>query len=164
MDGARASVAASLTLIVVVSLLSGPLVGIDFTATSESAVGPGVGEGGVTATVTTMPDTATLEAGAFGADAFALSAPPATLDVEAVRGQPLVVYRLELPALGLTHSTTYFLSASETGTLTVEMAPYSVSPDRVTADAYRGTLEVSIRIGEDVRRLERRNVSIEVVR
>lgn len=164
MDAARASVAASLALIVAVSLLSGPLVGIDVTAPPESAVGPGVGEGAVTATVTTMPDNATLEAGAFGADAFALSAPPATLDVEAVRGQPLVVYRMELPALGLTHSTTYFLSSSETGSLTVEMDPYSVSPDRITADSYRGALEVSIRTGEDVRRLERRNVTVEVVR
>lgn len=163
MDEARASVAASLTLIVVVSLVSGPLVGIDLTA-PESSLDPGVGEGELTATVTSMPDNATLERGAFGADAFALSAPPATVDVDAVRGQPLVVYRVEVPGLGLTHATTYFLSPSDTGTLTVEMEPYSVSPDRVSTDSYHGTLTVGVRTGTELRVLERHNVTVEVVR
>ncbi|MFW5918235.1 MAG: hypothetical protein ACOCR0_02005 [Haloferacaceae archaeon] len=164
MDAARASVAASLTLIVVVSLLSGPLVGLDLTTAPASAVGSGVGQGTLTATVTSMPDNATLERGGFGADAFALSAPPATIDIESVSGQPLVVYRLEIPELGLTHSTTYFVSSTDRGTLTLEMDPYSLSPDRITADSYRGTVAVSVRIGERVNHLDRHNVTVEVVR
>ena len=164
MDKARASIGASLTLIVAVSLLSGPLVGVDLTAPPESGVGSGVGEGAVTATVTSMPDSATLGRGSFGAAAFALSAPPATIDVESVNGQPLLSYRLEVHELGVTHSTTYFLSSTDTGTLTLEMAPYSLSPDRITAEGYTGTLTVGIRVGGDLRRLDRHNVTVEVVR
>jgi len=164
MDGSRVAVVASLTVIVGISVLSGPLVGVDFTASPAASVGPDLGEGAIDATVQTLPDTGSLEKGGFGADAYALSIPPATLDVEAVSGQPLVVYTLEVPELGLTHSATYFLSPSNTGSVTMTIDSHSLAPDRIGADSYRGVLDVSVRIGESVRVLDRHNVSIEVVR
>lgn len=164
MDGARLVVVVAVGLILSVTLLSGPMVGaIDFTVADEprNAV-PGTGS--ATITVDAWPtDGVTLEKGRYGAGAYYLTVPDATVRVQSVEGSPILAYRVSVPSLGLASESLYFLSEDDRGTMTVTIDPRSLEPDRLEQDTYRVELMIELRSEDTARTLAARTVTAPVM-
>lgn len=147
---------------IALAVVSGPLVpGVDFT---RSGGGDHlVCEGGTaTVDVTEPPGGFTLEAERFGAGTYTFSGEDATADVGAVEGCPRLVYRLQVPALGVDARQVTFLSEDDRGPVVLSPPRPSVAPDEVDRDAYDGTVSVELQ-GDSRRVLFRTNVTVEVV-
>ena len=156
---ARGVVASVVGVILLTALLSGPLVpGVDLT--NEP---PEISEQG-TATVTTvaLPERATIERASFGAKNYHLTLPPATVEVSAIEGSATLSYRLEIPALNYTRTTTHFLSERIGARYELTMQSDTLSLERVTADRYDGTVSVVKRDASGESMLDRRQIAIEV--
>jgi hypothetical protein len=153
----------AITLLVVVA--SGPLVaGIDFTRDRASGSAPAPGIGSAELSIASVPTVATLDRGAYGARSYYLRVPDATVGVESVAGQPLLVYTIRLPELGYAHGSVYALDSTTPGRLTLSLEPDALDPARVDRRAYEGTLAVLLRSGEDERVLYREPITVEVDR
>jgi|GEM_PF-701153 len=161
MDAERATVWGVVGIVVVTTLVSGPLVGaVDLTTEPGHE---GLGTGTVTVDSASLPERGTLTAGRFGAGEYTLRVPDTTLELSAVEGRPILVYRLSIPERGYTRSSTYFLSASDAGPFSVSLADDSFDPDTVESDAYDGRLQVVVRANDSSRVVAERSITVEVV-
>jgi hypothetical protein len=162
MDVAHWSVYAVIALIVGVTLASGPLVGaVDLThERPEEAFSPGSGSANVT--VLSLPERATLTKGKYGAGSYYLEVPDATVRIDSLSGQPMVVYTLRIRELGYTRSTTHFLEAGMEGSQPLNIERGTLSPDRIAKNVYAGELLVEVRDDAGERIIETRNVTVEV--
>lgn len=160
MDHRRVA-AVSVGLILAVTLVSGPLVGaVDLTPASRQEFAPGTGSADVT--VRSVPDAARLERGEYGSGSYYLRVPDATLRIEDVRRQPILVYKIRIPALGYVRGTTTFLSPGDEGTLELELAPDALPPDEVDRERYRAELVIVLRGADGERVLHEADVTVEV--
>jgi hypothetical protein len=161
MDAERATVWGVVGIVVVTTLVSGPLVdAVDLTTESSH---DGLGTGTVTVDSASLPDRGTLTAGRFGAGEYTLRVPDATLELAAVEGRPVLVYRLSIPERGYTRSSTYFLSAGDAGAFSVAPAEDNYEPNTVGADAYGGRLQVIVRANDSSRVIAERSITVAVV-
>lgn len=162
MDGSEYVVGGTVALLLAVTLLSGPLVGaVDLTPDREEReFAPGAGT--VEASVVSVPSNATLDRGAYGSGAYYLRVPEATVDVAAVTGQPMLVYKLRIPELGYVRGTTHFLDESSTGRRTIALDEATLAPEEIDRDRYRGELLVLTRTDSGDRTISRTNVTVEV--
>lgn len=159
---ARRVVRVTAVCLLAVAVVSGPLVGsVDLTrpAGGDYLVCQG---GTATVEVTDPPGGFTLEAERFGAGTYTFEGEDATAEVEDVEGCPRLVYRLQVPALGVDARQVTFLSGDDRGTHVLSAPGASVGPDDVERDAYDGTVTLELH-GEDTRVLYRANVTVEVV-
>lgn len=159
---ARRVVRATAVSLVAIAVVSGPLVGsVDLTrpAGGDYLVCEG---GTATVEITEQPGEFTLEAGRFGAGTYTFEGEDATAEVEDVEGCPRLVYRLQVPALGVDARQVTFLSGDDEGTRVLSAPGASVEPDDVGRDAYDGTVTIELH-GDDTRVLYRANVTVEVV-
>lgn len=162
MDTAGLAVAGTVTLVLAVAAVSGPLVpGVDFTRESAEQTAP-PGSGSVDARVLAVPEDAALVKGDFGAGAYYLRVADATVDVASVTGQPLLVYKLRIPAMGYVRGTTHFLSPEMDGHMAVALEEDSLDPEKVEQSSYRGELLLLVRDDADERLLYRENVTVAV--
>jgi len=122
---------------------------------------PAVGTGSATVEVVSVPDTVTIERTRFGAGTYRFTGAATTLRVETVRGNPDLTYAIDVPALQLADVAHYPL-AGERGELTVRSNPVEISPDRVEAERYEGTVAVWIRSGDRYRNVVQQRVTFEV--
>ena len=159
MNRERAVLAATVGIILAVTVVSGPLVGVSLT--SEQSFDPG--SGSVDATVVSAPDTATLKQGSHGAGVYYLRADPVDLEVTNVSGQPSIIYELYLPEQGYTASSLTFIDDEATGEVAVEFDPVTMEADRVDADAYDAVLRVLVNDDRGERPVLERDVTVEVV-
>ncbi|WP_276247911.1 hypothetical protein [Haladaptatus sp. YSMS36] len=167
MEPERVVASATVLVLLVVTVLSGPLVGaIDLTpAPKESTPEAPIGSGAVDVTVHSIPtDGVALVRGQYGAESFYLRVPDAQIQVGSVTGQPMVVYKVRIPELGYTHGTTLFLSPEDTGNKSIALQQKALAPGRVTADEYDAELIVLVRAGGEERELARQPVTVEVRR
>lgn len=162
MDEVEYVVAGTVAVIVLVTLVSGPLVGaVDFTdEPDETTFAPGSGE--IDATVLSVPERALLEQGSYGSGAYYLRVPAATVDAERITGQPMLVYKIRIPELGYTRGTTHFLNSSNAGELTVTLSEGTIAPEQVDREQYDGELLLLTRSDAGERTLSRTNVTVEV--
>jgi len=161
MDAERATVWSVVGLVVVTTLLSGPLVGaVDLTTEPDR---PALGSGSVSVASVSLPEQATLSAGRFGADEYTLRVPDATAEITAIDGRPILVYTLSIPVRGYTRSTTHFLAAHHTGTFTLSIADDGFEPSTVTRSEYDGRLQVVARANESERVVANRTITVAVV-
>lgn len=162
MDEVEYVVAGTVAIVVLVTLVSGPLVGaVDFTDEPDGATfAPGSGE--IDATVLSVPERARLEQGSYGSGAYYLRVPAATVDAERITGQPMLVYKLRIPALGYTHGTTHFLNGSNAGELSVTLSEGTVDPESIDREQYEGELLLLTRSDAGERTLSRTNVTVDI--
>ncbi|WP_338728132.1 hypothetical protein [Haladaptatus sp. DJG-WS-42] len=165
MQPVRAVASATLLILLTVTVVSGPLVGaVDLTPESQADDAP-IGSGGAEVSVLSVPsDGVTLERGQYGSASFYLHAPDARVRVDAVSGQPMVVYKIRIPELGATFGTTRFLSADDVGTHTLSLGQKAFAPHRISQDSYDAELIVLVRTGNDEHELARQSVTVAVVR
>lgn len=159
---ARSLVRATAACLLAVAVVSGPLVpGVDLTRPEDAD--HLVCEGGsASVDLAEPPGGFTLEADRFGAGTYTFSGEDAAAEVETVEGCPRLVYRLQVPALGVDSRKVHFLSADDGGTVVLSPPSPSVAPDDVDRDAYEGTVTVELH-GDTRRVLYRENVTIQVV-
>lgn len=161
MDAERATIWGVVGLVVVTTLVSGPLVGaVDLTTEPDR---PALGSGSVTVASASLPERATLTAGRFGADEYTLAVPDATVEITAVDGRPILVYRLSIRERGYTRSTTHFLSDRNTGPYALSLADDSFPPSTVQNDSYAGHLQVIVRANGTSRVVAEQAIPVEVV-
>lgn len=139
MDGSRGAVMATVLVVGLVSVAAGPLVDVDLAPPPD---GSPPGAGTATARVESVPDTVRLDRSRFAAGTYHLSAPAAVVAVDEVRGNPLLKYAIDIPALGLTDINTYALAGRAGGDVALTFRPFEVDPDRVTEKEYRATLAI----------------------
>lgn len=161
MDGERGVVCGVVGLIVATTLVSGPLVGaVDFTAEPDNSE---LGTGAATIDSVSLPDRATLTAGRFGAGEYTLRVPDATVELSAVEGRPILVYKLSIDSRGYTRSTTHFVSDRNVGRFPLSLSEDRFEPDTVEEDEYQGRLEVILRANNESREIASKAIPVEVV-
>lgn len=168
MEPHRIAVYATVAVVVGVAIASGPLVGaVDLTRESADpgdGADAGVpGEGSVDVAVESLPETARLDRGEYGAAAYTLRVPDAHVRLSNVTGQPLVVYKIQLSALGYTAGTVHFVTAEHAGPFRLQLESDTVPPDGIDRDRYEGRLTVLVR-GDGERIVERRSITVRVGR
>lgn len=150
------SVVTVLSVVLLVSVVSGPLVsGVDLSPREYAAVG----SGSATVTVESVPSNATLVA--TGNDTYRLEVPNATVTVDSLTGNPVLVYRIQIREIGLTRITTHFLNESRTGREELHLDPVATDLDDRSAEQFRGELRLILR-GDDERLLYEGPVTVEV--
>ncbi|PSP93204.1 hypothetical protein BRC91_10520 [Halobacteriales archaeon QS_4_62_28] len=160
MERERATVWGVVGLVVMTTLVSGPLVGaVDLTTEPEMSFG----DGSVAVEDVALPDRATLSAGRFGAGEYTLRVPDASVEISAVQGRPLLVYRLSIQERGYTRSTVHFVSQKNAGTYSLSLSDDSFDRAAVANDSYQGRLEVIARTNERSRVITARQITVEVV-
>jgi hypothetical protein len=162
MDWTEYVVAGTVALVLAVTLVSGPLVGaVDFTPDREQqSFSPG--EGTIEATVVSVPSTVTLDRGSYGSGAYYLRVPDATVDIESISGQPMLIYKLRIPDLGYARGTTHFVDESHEGRRTVSLERATIEPGKIGREQYRGELLILVRTNGEDETNARRNVTVEV--
>jgi hypothetical protein len=143
MDAARGTVFAVAGVIVLVAVATGP-VGL-VSVPDERFGGGSPGTGNATVTVVSSPGQPTLEAGRQGGDVYYLRVPDAEVEVEAVRGNPILEYSIDIEALTYTRSSIHFLGESGTGTRAVSFQSATFDAGRLDRETYRAELAVVVR-------------------
>lgn len=155
-------VAVTVAIILLTTLLSGPAISaVDLTA-SGSFDGSDLGDGRVTVGEVTVPESAAIERGEFGSGAYYLRVPSATVDLEEVRGRPILSYQVSVDGLGFTRSSVHVLSPSDEGIyeLTIDEATFGES--EIENESYTGELSITARYDDTEEDVASRNVTIEV--
>lgn len=166
MDLGRGVVWAAISIIVLTSVVSGPIVpALDLTSPRDDA--PGISfaaEDDLDASLASLPEGGVaLVQGRFGAGAYTLDVPDAAVDVNRVRGSPRLVYKVRIPDLGFVRATVHFVGPEHEGSrLTLSVEPVTFDPDRITEDDYDGVLLVVARADATAETIGRQNVTIEV--
>lgn len=142
MDMSRAVAAATVLLILSVTLATGPLVGVSLTTAEKEQFEPGSGT--INATVVSTPDRATLEAAKYGIEKYHLRAQPVELHIEGATGQPTVSYEIYIEELSYTRSSVTFLDSSVDGTYQLEFKSARLDHDRINRDQYKGILRIVV--------------------
>ncbi|WP_332898602.1 hypothetical protein [Haladaptatus sp. CMSO5] len=165
MQPVRAVASATLLILLTVTIVSGPLVGaVDLTPEPQADDAP-IGSGAAEVSVLSVPSAGvTLERGQYGSESFYLHAPDARVRVDAVSGQPMVVYKIRIPELGATFGTTRFLNPDTVGTHSLSLGQKAFAPERITQESYEAELIVLVRTGDDEHELVRQPVTVAVVR
>ncbi|MBV0924282.1 hypothetical protein KTS45_08715 [Halomicroarcula limicola] len=143
--------------VVVVSVATGPLTGVDVTEQRATEFGDG------TATVGAVTvDTAALRVtdGRFGTGVSYLRVPTATVTVTSVSDRPRLVYRVLVPALDVELTETAVVS--KTGTYRLVPDDRGMARGAADASTYDGTLAVRVQSFTTDRTVYRENVTVEV--
>lgn len=148
MDWVRAAVAVTVGVILVTTLLSGPLVGaVDLTlesATEERPI-PGTIDRATVEVIEPPDGPVVLDQGEFGNEVYQLLVPPLTVRVSDVRGRPTVAYKVRIFGLGYTRVTSYILDAdSATERQVLEVTKTTFPPADVIESSYRAKLFVTV--------------------
>lgn len=145
MDEMRAAVYTVAGFILLVTLVSGPLVGlVDLTHEPPGCDAP-LGSGSATITVESLPDRATISKGQFGADTYYLDVPDGAVTVSNVSGQPLLAYDLSIRELGLSVGPTLFLCSGQSPSQSLTIQRLTLDEAEIQADSYDATLTLVLR-------------------
>lgn len=134
MRSASVVAVATVGVLLVATLATGPLVGYSLTASDPFDPG----SGSVDATVTDAPTSATIARASHGGGVHYLRADPVRIDVAAVAGQPTVAYEIEVPALGHSSASLAFLDAEDPGVVRLSFRPSTLESDRLDRAAADG--------------------------
>ncbi|WP_336337883.1 hypothetical protein [Haloarcula brevis] len=161
MEKTRAVVTSVAAVILVITLLSGPLVpGV--TVASEPAPVE-LETGNVTVSAVEMPSQVTLEGGSYGAASYYLDAPPVRVQFSKLTGRPTLVYELRIEELSYSRTTNHFLDDSTGDTYDLTLASDTFTEGEIDRDQYNGTVTVRKRDGAGHGVVAARNVTIPVV-
>lgn len=143
-----------------VLVISGPAVGlVDLTPEQR---GPD-GLGGGTADVTMASDPAAdlrINEGRFGTGVYYLRLSPAVVDVSFVDGRPQLTYKVSVPGLDYSDSTSQMLDNE--GRTKVHLSDRAFAPKTIKNDSYRAEILVRVQSFEMDDVVYRRNVTVTV--
>lgn len=123
-------------VVLVTLVVSGPVVGLDFTEPADE-----LGEGTATLDSVEAPDRQLrITDGRFGTEANYLRIPDLVADVDEIEGRPQIVYEVIVPGLDVKRRSTEVVSSS--GTVRVEMADRAL--DSVPEAPHRGYVVVGV--------------------
>jgi len=160
MDRPRVLVYATVALVLGVTVLSGPAIGlVDLTQPRYDM--SGLGEGNATVDRIDAPSTVTLERG-YQSESYYLLVPDARARFASISGKPTVAYGIEIPELGYSRSTTHFLSGGATGWIEFSLAEDTLADGTVSADRYDGRLTLVLRASDGETVLHNETVTVEV--
>lgn len=160
MDTERAVVYGIVSVILTTTLVSGPLVGaVDLTTEPEQST---PGSGNATISDVSLPSSAEISQGRYGAGERYLRVPDATVDLVDVTETPLLAYEISIRGLGYSRTTTHFISEANEGTFALSIERDSMAASTVQNDSYDGRLRVFLRTDGNERLLGSRNVTVEV--
>lgn len=160
----RGAVYGAITIITLVTLLSGPLVGaVDLTSEPDTGITDDLGNGSADVSVLSFPETASISEGRFGSEQLYLRVPDATYRLSNVSGQPSIEYTLLLEENYYSTSTTSFVTAAEEGRRTASLDRVTFQRSELQRDRYNATLSLVLRANgnETVIREERFVVEVE---
>jgi hypothetical protein len=147
-------------IIVLVAGVTGPL---GLVSVPDERFGGGTpGTGNATVTVVSSPGQATLEAGRQGGDVYYLRVPDAEVEIEDVRGNPILEYSIGIESLTYARSSVHFLGESGTGTRSVSFQSGTFDADRLDREAYRAELAVVVRSNGTERTVYNETTTVEV--
>lgn len=164
MEPGRLAVYGTLTVVVVLTLLSGPIVEpIDFTDDS-GGITDDFGNGSADVAVVSFPDSVTLSEGRYGSGQYYLRVPDATYSLSNVTGQPSIVYSLELdgPDKYYTTSQTEFVTDANAGQRRIRIGETVFDRDELRSDRYNATVTLLVRGGSEETVLRERTYDVEV--
>jgi len=162
MTHTRAVVPAVVGVVVLTAVAFGPLVtGLSLASEPTPAIS---NEGTLTIETVEFPTNATIGSASYGAANAYLSVPPATVRFESITQTPTLIYRIRVPELGYSVSTTHFLNADEHGpTYEASIKPFSVDDSELQRNQYAGELSLVVRDSDGRRVAARQNITVEVV-
>ena len=157
-------IASSVTIIFIlgVTLLSGPLVPAANWVTATTNTELGAGEANVS--VVEWPTKGTIEPVRFGGDEYQLSIPATKIRVHSVSGNPIVNYRLRIPAMNRSQVAVHTLTTADTGTtisLGISQSQLQSAPAEKSIDA---ELELLVRNQTGAQVIGSQNITIDVTR
>lgn len=150
--------------VLLVTLVSGPLVGaVDLTQEPRGCTAQ-IGSGSANVSVESLPDSATISKGDFGAETYYLEVPDGSATVANVTGQPILSYTISIPELGRTAGPTLFLCADQSGRQELSIQRLTIDEADLDADSYDATLTLFLR-GDGAEVLVReQSITVEVRR
>ncbi|GCF12967.1 hypothetical protein Harman_09020 [Haloarcula mannanilytica] len=161
MEQTRAVITGVTSVMLAVTLLSGPLVPSVTLASEPEPVA--LETGNVTVSAVEMPDTVTLEAGSYGAASYYLNAPPIHVQFSNRTGRPTLVYELTIEELGYSRTTNHFLDESTGDAYELTLASDTFTDAEIQREQYNGTVTVSKRDDAGHGVVATRNVTISVI-
>ncbi|MFB6188412.1 MAG: hypothetical protein ABEI57_00875 [Halapricum sp.] len=150
-------------VILLVTLVSGPLVGVVDLTHAQRCTAP-VGSGSASVTVDSLPDRATISKGKFGSEAYYLQVPDGAVRLSNVTGQPLLSYDISIPEMGLTTGPTLFLCAGQARRQTLSIRQRTIDQNELDANSYNATLTVSLRADGNETVVREKPIVVEVDR
>lgn len=162
MDTARGAVLAVGGIIVLVTVATGSpgLVTIPDGGLDERP--PGTGN--ATVTVVSTPGQPTLVPGRQGGDVYYLRVPATGVEVTELRGNPTLSYSIDVDALGYSRSSVHFLGSVGNGRNEISLARDTLDADRITREAYRAQVELTLRANDTTRVVYNETTTVEVQR
>lgn len=134
----------------------------------DSAAGQGsqaVGEGTATVAVESLPtDRLRIDDGRFGTGVRYLRVPDVRVRVEAVDADPRIVYRVQVPALGVDDAATRSLTGTAGQTVSVRGVDRAFDPGQVSADRYEAVVTVRVQSFDVDETVVSVNETVEVTR
>lgn len=158
METARVAVYSTALLIVVLTLASGPLIGVLEPPQADSTAE--LGTGNATISVVSFPESVTLDAGQ-GTNSYYLNVPAATVEATDVRGNPILDYSISIDGMGYSRGSIHLLGDLGNGTHSIVLDRTTLEPDKVGSGEYVGELELTLR-GDTERTVFNRTVTVEV--
>jgi hypothetical protein len=167
MQVGRLAAALTVAVVLVTSLISGPLVGA-----ADLSPAPGVddsfgpGQGSMNVTVHSVPDEARLVESDFGAGAYFLRMDSADVTLSEIRGQPILVYKLRVYDLVFVSSRNTFVMEADEGRMSIPFAEDTVQRERVDDDVeeYPAEIVVGVLANGEERVVQRTNITVQVKR
>lgn len=150
----------SVSIIIIITIVSGPLVsGFDFSRNdpgSTSADRLRIAE-------PAFPNSATIEPGRFGTDQLIIRLKPLQVYIAAVSGRPSLNYKLRVPALRYVRTAIHPLNERDQGkTIQLGFDPDRIEPERVTQTSYQGEVQIVIRDRNGLRKVASQNITLTV--
>jgi hypothetical protein len=154
----------AVAVILVGTLLSGPLApGVDFTKVRETEEGLGsLGSGNITISEATLPDSAVLQRGNYGAGTYRLRVPAATVTVDRYTGRPIISYGIDIDELGYSRNTIRILVNESESRLTIPLEEDDLDKGQLEAEEYDAQLTLLTRAGGNETVVATRNITVAV--
>lgn len=155
---------AALVVILAGTLVSGPLVpGVDFTRVRESEQGlDSLGEGSITISEATLPDSAVLKQGNYGAGSYRLLVPDATVVVANYTGRPIISYGIDIDEIGYSRNSIRILVNETDSRLSLPIEEDTLDKGTLDEEEYDAQLTLLTRAGGNETVVATRNITVEV--
>ena len=152
----------TIVIILLLSLLFGPLVGaVDLSPSKPISV---PGHGSVDVDVVSVPVEGRLDPAGYSENKYVLSLGAATVEISNLSGNPMVIYKLRVREVGYVASTTHFFGGEPEGQQTLTLEGAVLKRTSLPRETYRGELLVIKRVHERDTVLYRGNVTLRVGR
>jgi len=164
MEETRLAVYGVTGFVVLVTLVSGPLVGaVDLTQEPRGCTAQ-IGSGTADISVESLPDSATISKGQFGAETYYLEVPDGSVRATNVSGQPILSYTISIPELSRSAGPTLFLCAHQSARQQLSIQRLTIDESELDADSYDASLTLLLRgDGEEIT-VREQSITVEVQR